>query len=97
MTMVARMRSLRELNVWDSGVTDAGVKALATLPHLETLYLDGTEITDEALKHLKSTNTLRTLWITRTLVSAEAVRELQHALPKCTIHGPEKPCGAALE
>ncbi|MHC4406280.1 MAG: hypothetical protein ACYTG0_42140, partial [Planctomycetota bacterium] len=75
MTMVVRMRKLRELNVWDSAVTDDGVKALATLPQLETLYLDGTDITDEALKHLKSTNSLRTLWVHRTGVTAEAVHE----------------------
>src|SRR5690606_2919053 len=44
---VAAIRTLRSVHLIGIAVTDAGLQELATLPQLQSLYLDDTEISDQ--------------------------------------------------
>jgi len=67
-------------------ITDATLKPLALLPHLEMLILNGTDITDDGLKHLHSLRSLRTLFLRQTNVTDAGVANLQKALPECVVY-----------
>ena len=69
-----------------TGVTDAGLKELATLKNLTTLDLSNTGVTDAGLKELAPLKNLTTLNLGGfTRVTDEGIKELQKALPKCKI------------
>ena len=67
-------------------ITDATLKPLTLLPHLEMLLLSGTDVTDEGLKHLHGLNSLRTLFLRQTKVTDAGVADLQRALPDCVVY-----------
>lgn len=43
---VAKLEGLRAIHLINVPVTDAGLKAMATMPHLESLYLDSPQVTE---------------------------------------------------
>jgi hypothetical protein len=65
------------------GVIDAGLKYLARLIHLQTLYLSDTEVTDSGLVHIEGLSDLRVLHLRDTqitdagLENLRALRQLQ--------------------
>ncbi|MCI0462651.1 MAG: hypothetical protein L0Z62_37355, partial [Gemmataceae bacterium] len=57
------------LDLSGSKVTDAGLKELAALKHLQWLDLDQTKVTDAGLKELAALKQLQTLSLSRTKVT----------------------------
>src|ERR1043166_1521195 len=49
------------LSLWQTKVTDAGLKELAGLKSLHSLLVDGTEVTDAGMKELAGLQNLRSL------------------------------------
>jgi hypothetical protein len=80
-------------------VTDAALKELKELKHLQTLDLGGTVVTDAGLKELKELKSLQKLNLTDTKVTDAGVKELKAARPELEIRRadeaekkqPEKP------
>ena len=78
-------RTSDDLNLYDTRVTDAGLKELKGLAGLRTLNLSGTDITDAGLKELRTLEGLGTLKLGRTRLTQVGVDELRKALPACEI------------
>ncbi len=74
------------INLMAAKVTDEGLKELAGLENLQTLFLAGTAITDAGLKELAKLKNLTTLVLRSTKVTNNGVKELQKALPNCKIN-----------
>lgn len=72
---VARMKSLRRLTT-HLDISDAGVEALATLPHLESMSLSGQKITDAAMVHVGRMKSLKSLELQAAPVSDAGLTEL---------------------
>lgn len=79
-------RTLTELYLVDTSLTDSGLAHLAGCTGLHTLWLSGTAVTDAGLEHLKGMTIMTTLSIDRTHVTENALRQLATALPRCRIH-----------
>jgi hypothetical protein len=62
------LRQLEKLDLYDTGITDAGLEHLKGLRQLQELGLSGTEVTDAGLEHLKGLRQLRTLDLSFTKV-----------------------------
>jgi hypothetical protein len=71
--------------LYDTGVSDAGLKDLAALQHLKELNLSGTQITDAGLKQLAGFPQLQVLYLNATKVSDAGINELRKSLPMCQI------------
>ena len=69
------------LNLAGTEITDAGLKQLASLPHLQKLHLERTRIGDEGLKHLKAASQLTYLNLYGTQVTDAGLQHIQ-SLPK---------------
>ena len=78
------LRSLH-LDVMVSGVSDGGVWALAALPNLREISLNGTKLTDETAKALKSFPSLRFVDLRNTWISEVAAAKLRNARPDLTV------------
>lgn len=73
---LAGMTLLRELDVNDTKISDAGLAKLSQLPSLQTLRLKGTAITDGGFReHLLPLDRLRELDLRGTDVTGATVRE----------------------
>ena len=72
-------KTLKNLNLENCPVEDAGVAAIARFPAIETLSLDNTKITDQGIVVLKEMPQLVTLSINSTPISTQALRELKDA------------------
>ena len=81
---LAKLKTLRNLSLASTAVTDAGVERLAALP-LESLRLDHTAITDRAAKSLAGFDHLKYLNITQTNVTVQAERFLKGRYPDAVI------------
>ena len=80
---------LKNFELRDSQVTDAGLVHLKGLTKLRELYLDETKVTDAGLEHLAGlTNLQKGLNLTLTQITDAGVAELQKALPNCDISKP---------
>jgi uncharacterized protein (TIGR03067 family) len=78
-TQVARLRPLANLRVVDinhARISDQGLAGLASLQHLEELYLRGTPITGSGLKELSGLPSLRTLFLCESAMGDEAADAL---------------------
>jgi hypothetical protein len=94
---MARYRSLRQLGLLDSGITDEGLKSIATLTHLRRLSLRSTVITDAGIAHLRNLPHLEHLELRATRVGDETLGHLAEigTLTRLDLHGSGLP-GAIL-
>jgi hypothetical protein len=80
LTHLRNLKKLRELDLNDTAVTDAGLVVLAELPTLESLRLARTKITDDGFrKYLLPLTGLRELDLTGTGVKSKTIREWKAA------------------
>jgi len=68
--------NILRLNLRAAGVTDAGVKVIATFTHLRDLRLEKNDITDEGAKALASLTSLTSLNLTGTRITDKGFSEL---------------------
>jgi hypothetical protein len=71
-------------------MTDVGLKELAALQNLQTLYVNETPVTDLGLKELATLKKLQTLYLSGTKVTAAGVAALQKELPACKIYDSDR-------
>ena len=84
--LIAQRDSLQGLNLYETGVSDRGLKELAGMPNLTNLDLSANpDVTDNGLLHLASIESLRKLGLWGTSVTKSGVEKLQEALPNCEI------------
>ncbi|MCE9567515.1 MAG: hypothetical protein K8U57_36410 [Planctomycetes bacterium] len=65
-----------KVELWESELTDAGLKELAPLTQLTSLSIGGTKITDAGLKELAHFSDLTTLSLRETAVTDVGLKEL---------------------
>ncbi|MGA2033283.1 MAG: protein kinase [Thermoguttaceae bacterium] len=82
---IARLTTLRELDLTGAEVTDAGLEQLRGLKNLRRLLLSETKVSDQGLEHLRGLSDLIELHLIKTEVTAAGVAKLQAALPNCKI------------
>jgi len=80
---LGRMKQLKTLSIGlgDGTITDAGLRSLANLTHLEELDLQRCAITDQGLESLYGLKRLRTIHLGHTKVTEEGRNKLRKALP----------------
>ncbi|HZU38317.1 MAG TPA: hypothetical protein VFA18_20500 [Gemmataceae bacterium] len=76
LTQLCRLKRLRKLILWRTGITDAGLAQLKTLPKLEELQLPGTPIGDAGVAQLKALAHLRELNLAGTQVTDAGLKSL---------------------
>ncbi len=76
------------LSLWDTQITDEGLKDVTKLQKLEKLNLLNTQITDAGLKEVAKLQNLEELDLSGTQVTDGGGAELKKALPNCWIDGP---------
>ncbi len=76
-TVIAKLTSLKRLNLWSTSVGDSAATAIAQLTRLQWLNLDNTKITDAALLNLKDMKELGFLHLGSTSVSDVGLPALQ--------------------
>src|SRR5262245_18733087 len=77
MVRVEGVKTLRELTLYETQVTRAGLRRLDGMP-LEKLVLGGPGVTSETLEALEAIPTLRKLWIYRTGVAEAGMSHLKY-------------------
>ncbi|MCA9117779.1 MAG: hypothetical protein KDA79_22060 [Planctomycetaceae bacterium] len=85
LTPLKTMRSLRELYLIGTGVTDARLRNLASLVNLQALGLNSPEVTDAGLKHLVPLTQLAEVNATGTQITKTGVSHLHRRLPGCRV------------
>jgi hypothetical protein len=66
---VGKLKQLQALSLWNSDVTDDGMKKLQSLEKLQVLNLDGITLTDAAIEHLAALPELRSLSLNGTKIT----------------------------
>ena len=80
--LLVGLNRLRELDLNDSQITDAGLVEISKLPNVHDLRLARTKITDEGFRqYLLSKESLMNLDLTATSVASKTVREWKAAKP----------------
>jgi hypothetical protein len=82
---LAKLRSLRAVDLTLTPTDDNGLAALARLPRLERLSLNGTLVTDQGLAHLDDCQSLRELRLGRSLVTPLAASAFAGKHPQCEV------------
>jgi WD40 repeat protein/serine/threonine protein kinase/formylglycine-generating enzyme required for sulfatase activity len=77
MQVIGTLRSLKDLVIGFSPITDDSLAPISQLTDLESLYLEGTPITDDGLKHLQQLTRLKVLLIASTKIGDQGVRALR--------------------
>ena len=85
MARLRELKSLRDLKLKETAITDTGLCHLDNLLRLETLILRDTQVTDDGLAQFESLTSLKNLDLRRTHVTAEGVGKLRLKLPDCDI------------
>ncbi len=83
------LTALHCLSLANTLLTDGGLPYLKGLTALQDLDLNGNRISDAGFVNLKGLTALQTLSLRGTSVTDAGTADLQKALPKCTIDGPE--------
>jgi hypothetical protein len=79
---LTNMNNLRELDLNDTLVSDAGLNRLAELPKLQQLRLRNTRITDEGFRaSIAPLESLRNVDVTGTKVKSKTLRDWKNAKP----------------
>jgi hypothetical protein len=76
-----RLRSLRGLTLYGTGIGDDDLLVLQSFPDLATLNLDGSKFSLRALEHLKNLPALRCVSLRVTSLPREAVLQFQAECP----------------
>ena len=84
----ADLDKVRRLSLFNTKITDEGLKEVAKLKQLTYLNLADTQITDAGLNEVAKLQQLILLWLSDTKVTDAGVAASKKALPKCTIIGP---------
>jgi Leucine-rich repeat (LRR) protein len=80
---VAKLSGLKELYVWDTKITDAGLKGLAArLPQLEKLDISITSVTDAGLAEVAKLSGLKELYVGGTEITDAGLKGLAARLPQ---------------
>jgi hypothetical protein len=74
---IARLKSLRHLDLYRTNVRDADLRQLRELSHLVGLNLTSTEVTDSAIDEIVKLDSLRTLCLGNVAITPEAVARLK--------------------
>jgi hypothetical protein len=74
---VAGLKTLQNLNLYRTNVTNANLRKLRELPRLQGLNLTSTEITDAAIDEIVKIESLRSLCLGNVAVTPEAVARLK--------------------
>lgn len=82
---LARLRFLRELDITGSPVGDAGMKYIASIPHILSLGASKTNITDRGLLILGKSRDLREISVRDCKISIHALDEMQRKYPHIKI------------
>jgi hypothetical protein len=83
LALLAGCERLKELDVSDTQVSDAGLTAIAQLPAIEVLRLRNCKVTDDGFReHLLPHAKLNRLDLTGTAVTAGVIREWRKANPE---------------
>jgi len=69
----------------NSAITDAELRLLAELRHIEAVKIDGTSVSEQGLAHLKAISTLKKIDLGAMQVDETTVAAIQRALPDCEI------------
>lgn len=84
---LAHMDHLATLSLRYTGVTNEGLKSIASLPCLKTLRLTGgTQVTDVGILRLAGCPSLSELYVRWTGVTQEGAEKLIAQLPECRIY-----------
>lgn len=84
---LVRCRSMKGINLYESGVKDEDLAVLAEMQQLIQLELSGNrEVTDHGLASLESMSTLRVLGLYGTSVTPAGVARLRAVLPECDVY-----------
>ena len=67
------------LYLWNTGITDEGMKELAAFKNLRMLGMNSTKITDAGLRELKHCTTLRTLSLDSNMLTDANIRAIREA------------------
>jgi Leucine-rich repeat (LRR) protein len=70
-------KKVRELNLYDTGLTDAGMERLRKMPELVVLNLNDNKITDAGLACLQKLRHLRSLYLNQTGVTDAGLADLR--------------------
>ncbi|MGC6427258.1 MAG: c-type cytochrome domain-containing protein [Akkermansiaceae bacterium] len=82
---LGEMRNLRQLDLNQTGITDAGLDVVASLENLEWLNLYGTAVTDAGLAKLKSLTKLKKLYLWNSKATPVGADALKKELPELEI------------
>jgi len=74
---IGRLTTLRFLDLYRINVTNANLRQLRKLPHLEGLNLTSTEVSDAAVDEIIKLESLRSLCLGNVAVTPEAVARLK--------------------
>lgn len=80
-----KMKNLRQLNLSQTAVTDAGLDAVARLENLEWLNLYDTAVTDAGIAKLKGLTKLEKLYLWNSKATPDGAAALQKELPNLEI------------
>ncbi len=83
-----RIRPFQEINrleLYDTGITDAGLEHLSAFAELAHLDLYNTRVTDSGLQHLRTLAALKYLDLRKTSVTDVGVAALREQLPECQV------------
>lgn len=73
---LSKSKSLLELDLSYSSITDDGLVFIQSMPQLETLYVNDTAVSDKGLTHLKGHPGLKVLFLNGTKVTDKGLDEL---------------------
>jgi uncharacterized membrane protein len=73
MANIAQLRCLRLLHLNNTGVSNAGIHAIASLPEIQILSLVGTKVTDEIFNDLSKSKSLHKLYLYNTGITRQGI------------------------
>ncbi|MBI1311544.1 SUMF1/EgtB/PvdO family nonheme iron enzyme [bacterium] len=76
---------LTELSLFDTKITNDGLKTLAQIPNLTLLGLQKTAIDDDGLQQLVSLKNLKAVFVGKTAVTDAGIAALREKLPECDV------------
>jgi Leucine-rich repeat (LRR) protein len=85
-TGLAKWKQLEYVELSETHITGAGLKALSELPNLQELVMNNNRLSDDAILHLSALKNLIRLQLENTRISDQAIERLKRALPDCQIY-----------